>query len=52
MITDLASVVLDRLKENCFSLYYKADELSMKEELLYISRKLNEVRHYSEKYEL
>lgn len=52
MLTDLASVVLERLKESCFSLYYKGDELSMREELVYLKRQLNETRHYSEKYEL
>jgi hypothetical protein len=31
MLTDLASGVLERVKENCFALYYKGDELSMKE---------------------
>ena len=31
IFTDLASVVLDKLKETCFTHYYKGEELAMKE---------------------
>jgi hypothetical protein len=43
----MASIVLEKLKENCFTLYYKGEELTMKEELLYLRRKMNEIRHFS-----
>lgn len=39
ILTDVTVKVLEVIKENCFSLYYRREESELKEELVYLHRK-------------